>query len=84
MFQRGVCSKLITFTKIQTAKTMEAILDKEQISKSLKELAVSEPDFVKHLLLEVANELKQTKRQRLEGIINEDFNEYEAVFRALA
>ncbi len=63
---------------------MATILDKEQISKSLKELAVSEPDFVKHLLLEVANDLKQSKRHRLEEIINEDFSEYEAVFRALA
>lgn len=63
---------------------MAATIDKEQISKSLKELAVSEPDFVKQLLLEVANELKQSKRQRLEDIVNEDFNECEAVFRALA
>ena len=63
---------------------MEAILDKEQISKSLKQLAVSEPDFVKSLLLEIADELKQMKRQRLEQIVNEDFAEYEAVFRALA
>lgn len=63
---------------------MEATLDKEQISKSLKQLAVSEPDFVKGLLLEIANELKQMKRQRLEQIVNEDFAEYEAVFRALA
>ncbi len=63
---------------------MAATLDKEQISKSLKELAVSEPDFVKGLLLEIADELKQIKRQRLEEIVNEDFAEYEAVFRALA
>jgi hypothetical protein len=63
---------------------MAAILDKEQISKSLKALAVSEPDFVKQLLLEIVNELKQSKRQRLEEIVNEDFSEYEAVFRALA
>ncbi len=63
---------------------MEATLDKEQISKSLKQLAICEPDFVKGLLLEIADELKQMKRQRLEQIVNEDFAEYEAVFRALA
>ena len=63
---------------------MEATLDKEQISKSLKQLAVSEPDFVKSLLLEIADELKRMKRQRLEQIVAEDFAEYEAVFRVLA
>lgn len=63
---------------------MATALDKEQIRKSLKELAISEPDFVKNLLLDIANELKRAKLQRLAEIINEDFDEYEAVFRALA
>ena len=59
-------------------------INKEQLSKSLKELAVTEPDFVKALLLEIANDLKRMKRHRLEEIVNEDFAEYEAVFKALA
>jgi hypothetical protein len=63
---------------------MSAPLDKDQISQSLKELAVNDPDFVRNLILEVANSLKQNKRQRLEQIVNEDFAEYEAIFRALA
>ena len=63
---------------------MSALLDKEQISQSLKELAINEPEFVENLILEVANSLTQNKRQRLEQIVNEDFAEYEAVFRALA
>lgn len=63
---------------------MDVIIDKDQLSRSLKELALTEPDFVKALLLEVANELKRMKRHRLEQIVNEDFAEYEAVFKALA
>ena len=63
---------------------MDVGIDKEQLRKSLKELAITEPDFVKALLLEIANDLKHTKHQRLESIVNEDFAEYEAVFRALA
>ncbi|CAN5394713.1 hypothetical protein BH09BAC4_BH09BAC4_16160 [soil metagenome] len=63
---------------------MDKNIDKEQLSKSLKELVITEPDFVKALLLDIANDLKQIKRQRLEQIVNEDFAEYEAVFRALA
>lgn len=68
--------------KIDTA--MEAVIDKDQLRKSLKELAVRDPDFVRQLLLDMVDELKQLKRQRLEQIVNEDFAEYEAVFRALA
>ena len=63
---------------------MDATIDKEQLTKSLKQLAISEPDFVKTLLREITEELKHAKRQRLEQIINEDFAEYEAVFKALA
>ncbi|AQG80586.1 hypothetical protein [Spirosoma montaniterrae] len=63
---------------------MEATIDKEQLSRSLKQLAVNEPDFVKTLLREITEELKRAKRQRLEQIVNEDFAEYEDVFRALA
>ncbi|SFF09542.1 hypothetical protein [Spirosoma endophyticum] len=63
---------------------MDKNIDKEQLSKSLKELVITEPDFVKALLLDIANDLKRIKRQRLEQIVNEDFAEYEAVFRALA
>lgn len=57
---------------------------KDNIRKSLKELIDSDPDFVKNLLEEVSNDLKQRKTQRIQEIIDEDFNEYDDVFRALA
>ena len=60
------------------------VVDKEQIRMSLREMAVSEPEFVNTLISEVADLMKETKRQKLERIVREDFAEYEAVFRKLA
>lgn len=61
------------------------------VKEALCELIREEPETFKKMLKEIIAELlqqddnsKQVKRQRLEQIINEDFAEYEAVFRALA
>lgn len=63
---------------------MTTVLDKEILKKSLIDLAKTEPDFVQELISEINEDLKKSKKQRLESIINEDFKEYEDVFRALA
>lgn len=63
---------------------MTTVLDKEILKKSLIDLAKTEPDFVRELISEINEDLKKSKKQRLEAIINEDFKEYEDVFRALA
>ena len=63
---------------------MTTVLDKEILKKSLIDLAKTEPDFVQELVSEINEDLKKSKKQRLESIINEDFKEYEDVFRALA
>ena len=63
---------------------MTTVVDKETLKNSLIQLAKSEPDFVRQLLLEINDDLKKARRTRLEGIIDEDFEEYEQVFRALA
>jgi len=39
---------------------------------------------LREVLLEVKDDLKKAKRQQLEEIVSEDFEEYEEVFRALA
>ena len=64
--------------------SMTAIIDKQLLRKSLIDLAATEPDFVRELISEIDIDLKKSKRQRLEEIINEDFKEYEDVFKALA
>jgi inorganic pyrophosphatase/exopolyphosphatase len=63
---------------------MTAIIDKQLLRKSLIDLAKTEPDFIRELISEIDTDLKKSKRQRLEEIINEDFKEYEDVFKALA
>ncbi|HEV7349412.1 hypothetical protein [Telluribacter sp.] len=59
-------------------------LEKETLKKSLLQLAHEEPDFVRELLLEVKEDLKKARRKRLEEIVEEDFREYDEVFKALA
>lgn len=59
-------------------------LEKETLKKSLLQLAHEEPDFVRELLLEVKEDLKKARRKRLEDIVEEDFKEYDEVFKALA
>jgi hypothetical protein len=63
---------------------MTAIIDKELLRKSLIDLTETEPDFVRGLMVEIDADLKKQKKHRLEEIVNEDFEEYAAVFKALA
>jgi hypothetical protein len=63
---------------------MEVVQDKERIRYTLKELATQEPNFVSDLMAEVAAFVKAEKRRKLEQIVNEDFTEYEGMFRRLA
>ncbi|WP_247237481.1 hypothetical protein [Telluribacter sp. SYSU D00476] len=59
-------------------------MEKETLKKSLLHLAQEEPDFLRELLLEVKEDLKKARRKRLEEIVEEDFREYDEVFKALA
>ena len=63
---------------------MTTVLDKVSLKKSLKELVINEPEYVNELIHELGDDLKKLKKQRLEEIIQEDFNEYAEVFNALA
>jgi hypothetical protein len=63
---------------------MTAIIDKQLLRKSLIDLVATELYFVRELITEIDFDLKKSKRQCLEEIINEDFNEYGEVFKALA
>ena len=63
---------------------MTAILDKSIIEKTLKELVTKEPEYMSNLLKELGDDLKLSKRKRLAEIVKKDFEEYGAVFKALA
>ena len=63
---------------------MTAIVDKQLLRKFLIDLTKTEPDFVRELMTEVDADLKKQRKHRLKDIVNEDFKEYAAVFKALA
>ena len=63
---------------------MTTVADREKIRKSLKNLVTEEPDFINELVSELSQDLKKSKQNRLEQIVNEDFEEYQEVFKALA
>lgn len=63
---------------------MTTVSDREKIRKSLKNLVMEEPNFMNELISELSEDLKKSKRSRLEQIVKEDFEEYSEVFKALA
>jgi hypothetical protein len=63
---------------------MTNVVDKELLKRTLKELVIHEPNFVKNLITEINDDLVKTKKERLESIVDEDFAEYQKVFEALA
>ncbi len=70
---------------------MTAQIDEKTFKKVLYELMVEQPDYFKNLLRQIINEKKEAlsdekteRRKRLEKIIDENFAEYDDVFRALA
>jgi len=63
---------------------MATVLDKEALKGSLVELAEKEPYYVQKLISEIDENLKNTRRKRLEEIVRKDFDEFGDVFKALA
>ena len=70
---------------------MTATIDEKTFKKVLYELMIEQPDYFKNLLRQIINEKTQavsdekTERQkRLEQIIENNFAEYDDVFKALA
>jgi hypothetical protein len=63
---------------------MTTVADKERIRMSLKNLVLEEPNFINDLVSELSEDLKKSKQNHLERIINEDFEEYKEVFKTLA
>ena len=60
---------------------MANVIDKELVKQALKELMVSDPNYVSELILELSKELK---KKELEKIVADNFREYDEVFKALA
>ena len=47
-------------------------------------MVIEEPNFMNELIFELSEDLKKSKKNRLEQIVKEDFEEYDEVFKALA
>lgn len=64
---------------------MTTIAEREELKKRLIELVESESDFDNSLLNDVMKEIKRRKRNlEFDKLLEENFKETEAVFRALA
>ena len=64
---------------------MTTVAEREEQKKRLIELAESDPELIISLLNDVWEEIKQKKiNTEFDEILEENFKEYDAVFRALA
>ncbi|MFB0908415.1 MAG: hypothetical protein QMB03_09110, partial [Spirosomataceae bacterium] len=61
---------------------MTQVIDKESLKAALRELIREEPTFIKDIISETEKSTKIEKRLRLERIVEEDFTEYDEVFKA--
>ncbi len=59
-------------------------MTKEELKKVLLVLAKHEPAYVQELLSEIHEELKKARKRWLVEIVNEDFEEYGDIFKALS
>jgi hypothetical protein len=63
---------------------MTPVIDKESLKAALRGLIREELTFIKDIISETEKATKSEKRLRLERIVEEDFTEYDEVFKALA
>lgn len=63
---------------------MTQVIDRESLLVALRDLVREDPNTFKSLIKEADENIEKQKKERLEQIINEDFAEYDDVFRALA
>lgn len=63
---------------------MTQVIDRESLLVALRELVREDPNTFKSLINEADENIEKQRKERLEQIVNEDFAEYDDVFRALA
>jgi hypothetical protein len=63
---------------------MTTLAEREELKKVILEMVETEPGFVEGLIIDAGEKLRLAKKAKLEQIVNEDFKEYEEVFKALA
>ena len=63
---------------------MTLIADKEILKNSIKAMVLIQPTFLKELVVEIEQDNQLSMQERLNKIVDEDFEEYDEVFKALA
>ena len=63
---------------------MTSVAEREELKKVILKLVETEPNFVEDLIIDASEKLRLAKKAKLEQIVNEDFKEYNEVFKALA
>ena len=78
-------SNKFQFLTFRTAgRLIQVIADKEILKNSIKEMMEKDPNFVLDLFEGLEQKLENAKKERLSQIVDEDFEEYKDVFKALA
>jgi len=62
---------------------MTTLAEREELKKVILELVETETGFVESLISDVGEKLRLSKKAKLKQIVNEDFKEYNEVFKAL-
>ena len=63
---------------------MTTVAEREELKKVILKMVETEPNFVEDLIIDASEKLRLAKKAKLEQIVNEDFKEYNEVFKALA
>ena len=63
---------------------MTTLAEREELRKVILKMVETEPNFVEDLIIDASEKLRLAKKAKLEQIVNEDFKEYNEVFKALA
>ena len=63
---------------------MTTVAEREELKKVILKMVETEPNFVEDLIIDASEKLRLAKKAKLEQIVNEDFKEYDEVFKALA
>lgn len=63
---------------------MTTLAEREELKKVILKMVETEPNFVEDLIIDASEKLRLAKKAKFEQIVNEDFKEYNEVFKALA
>ena len=64
--------------------TKRTASDRASIKEAILELVTQDPEFMEEFINKIQLQINKSKSNRIEPIVNEDFKNYECVYKALA